>query len=107
MPTQPIYRKPILKTYRKQISQYNLATGLSIPLKSCTCQNGLLKNVQAVRNYFLALQAILLERSGGDHWRSVQICWRIPILWVLILATEARTDWQVDGTHPTGMISCY
>ena len=45
----------------------------------------------------------LLLASGGHHWRLIQTC----SLDVLPLPHKNTYGWQVGGTHPAGMLSCF
>ena len=55
---------------------------------------------------------LLLLTSGGEHWRLVQTCSLGPTpspQLVLVPSGSHRNKygWQVDGTHPSGMLSCF
>ena len=57
----------------------------------------------------------LLVTSGGHHWRPVQTCSldlivqappSPPPLLLTFGGHQSTYSWQVDGMHPTGMLSC-
>ena len=52
----------------------------------------------------------LLVTPGGDHLRSIQI-WSLEDLLPVVLKSSGCHQntyvWQVGGTYPTGMLSCW
>ena len=51
--------------------------------------------------------ASLLVISGGHQWRPVQTCsFEEPPQLILTSGAQSLSDWQVGGTHPTGMLPC-
>ena len=52
----------------------------------------------------------LLLTTGGHYWRPIQTCTLEDLALQVLVPSGGHKNtysWQADGTHPTGMFSCF